>query len=103
LVVLSACETGRGQNVRGEGLVGLTRSLQMAGARSVVATHWRIDDQASREVMVAFHRKVRGGLAKDEALREAMAETHRKGAYHHPYYWAAFFLSGAPDVSRPVQ
>jgi len=98
LVVLSACETGRGKAVHGEGLIGLTRSLQMAGARSVVATHWRIDDQASREVMVAFHRKVRGGVAKDEALRQAMAEAQLQNGTRHPYYWAAFFLSGEPRV-----
>ncbi|HXV60314.1 MAG TPA: CHAT domain-containing tetratricopeptide repeat protein [Vicinamibacteria bacterium] len=99
LFVLSACETGRGRMVRGEGLVGLTRALQMAGARSVVATHWRIDDAATGRIMVAFHRNVLGGSAKDEALRKAMEETHSQGSKRHPYYWAAYFLSGAPDVA----
>jgi CHAT domain-containing protein/tetratricopeptide (TPR) repeat protein len=97
LVVLSACETGRGQRVPGEGVVGLTRSLAMAGARSVIATHWRIDDESSAELMVAFHRKARQGVPKDVALRRAMTEVHRRRSTRNPSYWAAFFLSGEPQ------
>ena len=100
LVVLSACETGRGQVVRGEGIVGLTRSLQMAGARSVVATHWRIHDRASGAPMASFHRKLLEGVAKDEALRQAMVETSKRASTRHPHYWAAFFLTGEPGVAE---
>src|SRR5204863_5551514 len=71
LVVLSACETGRGQNMRAEGIVGLTRALQYAGARSVVASQWNVADESTATLMVAFHRGLRAGLAKDEALRQA--------------------------------
>src|SRR5439155_1892488 len=66
LVVLSACETGRGKNVRGEGIVGLTRALQYAGARSIVASQWEVPDASTARLMVAFHRKLRAGMAKDE-------------------------------------
>jgi CHAT domain-containing protein len=102
LTVLSACETGRGREVRGEGLVGLTRALQLAGSRSVVATHWRIDDRSTADLMVSFHRKVLAGQAKDEALRQAMAEAHAREATRHPYYWASFLLVGDPDPIDPA-
>jgi CHAT domain-containing protein/tetratricopeptide (TPR) repeat protein len=97
LVVLSACETGRGERVRGEGLVGLTRALQGAGARSVVASHWKVADASTAALMVSFHERLKEGLAKDEALRRAMMESAAGPATHHPYYWAAFFLTGDPD------
>jgi CHAT domain-containing protein/tetratricopeptide (TPR) repeat protein len=97
LVVLSACETGRGERVRGEGLVGLTRALQGAGAKSVVATHWKVADESTAELMVSFHEKLRAGLSKDEALRGAMAETATRAETSHPFYWAPFFLTGDPD------
>jgi CHAT domain-containing protein len=97
LVVLSACETGRGENVRGEGIVGLTRALQYAGAQSIVASQWKVADESTRRLMVAFHQKLRAGLAKDEALRQAMAAVRSTPKTAHPYYWAAFFLTGDPD------
>jgi CHAT domain-containing protein/tetratricopeptide (TPR) repeat protein len=101
LVVLSACETGRGERVRGEGLVGLTRALQGAGARSVVASHWKVADASTAALMVSFHEKLKEGLAKDEALRRAMMESAAGPATQHPYYWAAFFLTGDPDSPLP--
>lgn len=97
LVVLSACETGRGQRVRGEGVVGLTRALLGAGAQSVVATQWRVADQASSDLMVEFHRRLRKGLDRDDALRVAMRETAQRTETRHPFYWAPYFLSGATD------
>jgi CHAT domain-containing protein len=97
LVVLSACETGRGQRVRGEGIIGMTRALQYAGARSIVATQWKVDDRSAAMLMVAFHRNLRQGLAKDEALRQAMGLVRKSKRRGHPYYWAAFFLTGDPD------
>jgi CHAT domain-containing protein/Tfp pilus assembly protein PilF len=96
LVVLSACETGRGQNVRGEGIVGLTRALQYAGARTVVASQWSVADDSTATLMVAFHRKLREGLARDEALRQAMIHLQQNPQTAHPYYWAAFVLTGDP-------
>jgi len=105
LVVLSACETGRGQNVRGEGIVGLTRALQYAGARSIVASQWAVADESTARLMVAFHQRLRRGLAKDEALRQAMAVVRRNPETARPYYWAPFFLEfrliGGEKAVRP--
>jgi CHAT domain-containing protein/tetratricopeptide (TPR) repeat protein len=97
LVVLSACETGRGDIVRGEGMVGLTRALQYAGARSIVASQWPVADASTKALMVTFHRKLRQGLAKDEALRQAMLAVRQDPETAHLYYWAPFFLTGDPE------
>jgi CHAT domain-containing protein len=99
LVVLSACETGRGKEVKGEGLIGLTRALQYAGARSIVASQWKVADQSTATLMVAFHRLLRQGLPKDEALRQAMSRLEHNPATSHPYYWAPFMLVGDSDNS----
>jgi CHAT domain-containing protein len=96
LVVLSACETGRGENVAGEGIVGLTRALQYAGARSIVASQWKVSDESTRTLMVSLHRKLRQGLAKDEALRQAMAAVRANPRTAQPYFWAPFILTGDP-------
>ena len=100
MVVLSACETGRGQHVRGEGLIGLTRSLQAAGARSILASQWAVADSSTAELMVAFHTYLRKGVARDEALRRAMIGTEKAEATKDPFFWAAFFLTG--DADRPI-
>jgi CHAT domain-containing protein/tetratricopeptide (TPR) repeat protein len=97
LVVLSACETGLGENVPAEGIVGLTRALQVAGARSIVASHWKVADQSTARLMVAFHRYLRRGLAKDESLRLAMKTVQSDPRTAHPFYWAPFFLTGDPE------
>lgn len=107
LVVLSACESGVGEEVDGEGLKGLTRAFQFAGARSVMPTLWQVDDQATAELTVRFYRHLREGLTKDEALRAAQMELirgpikikDRLGQAEErdlslPYYWAAFQLIG---------
>src|SRR5207245_669260 len=85
LVVLSACETGKGEKVAGEGVVGLTRALQYAGARSIVASQWSVADESTSKLMVLFHQKLRAGLAKDEALREAMLAVQKNVVTAHPY------------------
>jgi CHAT domain-containing protein/tetratricopeptide (TPR) repeat protein len=97
IVVLSACETGSGHNVMGEGIVGLTRALQYAGARSIVASQWPVADNSTSTLMVAFNRKLREGLAKDEALRQAMTLVRKNPRTAHPFHWAPFFLIGDPD------
>src|SRR5207249_3796589 len=96
LVVLSACETARGENVRSDGIVGLTRALQIAGARSVVTSQWKVADASTARLMVAFHRNLRQGLAKDEALRRAMLLVQQDPKTAHPYFWAPFILTGDP-------
>jgi len=97
LVVLSACETAAGELLQGEGLAGLARGFQIAGARSVVASQWQVDDASTALLMVAFHRHLRAGRAKDEALRLAMVATSRK--HPSPFHWAPFLLVGDP---RPL-
>jgi CHAT domain-containing protein len=74
--------------------VGLARSLQVAGARGVVASQWQVADQSTGALMVAFHRELRKGVVKDEALRRAMVQVQR--CWKHPYHWAAFLLMGDP-------
>jgi CHAT domain-containing protein/tetratricopeptide (TPR) repeat protein len=98
LVVLSACDTGRGENVPGEGIIGLTRALQYAGARAIVASQWRVADTSTAALMEAFHRRLRRALPKDEALRQAMQALHTQPLTAHPYYWAPFFLIGDPTA-----
>jgi len=96
LVVMSACDTARGEVVKGEGVVGLTRALEYAGARSIVATQWSVASGGSTtQLMEEFHQRLRRGEAKDEALKEAMAAVRKK--YPHPFYWAPFILLGDPD------
>ncbi len=96
VVVLSACQTGLGEYKIGEGVMGLTRALQLAGARSVVASQWSVADQSTARLMVSFHRGLRQGLAKDEALRRAMIATAGNPRWSHPAYWAPFYLTGDP-------
>jgi CHAT domain-containing protein/tetratricopeptide (TPR) repeat protein len=94
LVVLSACQTGVGSKVPGEGLVGLTRAFQAAGAASIVATQWNVADKSTATGMVALHQSLLKGLAKDEALRQAMRKLANDPATAHPRYWAPFVLVG---------
>src|SRR5439155_21093934 len=100
IVVLSACETARGAVKTSEGLLGLTRALQVAGARSIVASQWNVADPSTAALMVAFHRNLRAGLAKDEALRRAMlkvAQDAKHPEWKQPFYWAPFLLVGDPE------
>ncbi|PHJ58206.1 tetratricopeptide TPR_1 repeat-containing protein [Nostoc linckia z18] len=95
LVVLSACKTGLGEEVRGEGLVGLTRGFMYAGSPRVVVSLWSVDDQATSELMKAFYQKMlQQGLKPAAALRTAQLEIWRTKRYAAPYYWAAFTLQG---------
>lgn len=96
LVVLSACQTAIGREVRGEGLVSLTRGFMYAGAARVVATLWKIDDEASKELMAGFYDHMLGQdhMSSAAALREAQREIMKKGRWGHPYFWAAFVLQG---------
>jgi CHAT domain-containing protein len=95
LVVLSACQTALGKKVQGEGLIGLTRGFQYAGAPRVVASLWRVDDQATAELMKRFYQgMLRGGLRPAAALRAAQISLARETRWKNPYYWAAFTLQG---------
>jgi CHAT domain-containing protein/tetratricopeptide (TPR) repeat protein len=98
LVVLSGCETGLGEEVTGEGLVGLTRAFLYAGTPSVVVSLWRVADAAAPDLMVQFYENLERSSDKAEALRQAkLAMVQKGGKYARPYYWAPFVLVGAPD------
>ena len=107
LVVLSACETGLGKEMGGEGLVGLTRAFEYAGARSVVASLWSVSDETTAALMKLFYGYLEAGKSKDAALRQAQLDLIRgsiavqdpdgratKFDASHPFYWAAFQLNG---------
>jgi CHAT domain-containing protein/predicted negative regulator of RcsB-dependent stress response len=95
LVVLSACETGLGEEVKGEGLVGLTRGFMYAGSPRVVVSLWSVDDEATSELMKKFYTNMlRKNLKPAAALRTAQMEMSRQPNYAAPYYWAAFTLQG---------
>jgi CHAT domain-containing protein/tetratricopeptide (TPR) repeat protein len=95
LVVLSACRTALGQEIKGEGLIGLTRGFLYAGAPRVVATLWEIDDRTTAEAMKRFYEGLLGqGPRPAEALRAAQIALWRTRGWDAPYYWAAFTLEG---------
>jgi CHAT domain-containing protein len=94
LVTLSACNTALGKDMGGEGLVGLTRAFQFAGARSVLASLWAVGDESTASFMPRFYRRFRDGLTKDEALRQTQIEWIRSTRTAHPIHWAAFQLIG---------
>lgn len=98
LVVLSACETGLGEVKNGEGVFGLRRALQVAGAEAVLMSLWPVPDQETKELMTLFYNKWLAGKDKYKAFREAQMELRAKvkERYGHdlPFYWAAFVLVG---------
>jgi CHAT domain-containing protein len=99
LVVLSACSTGLGKDIKGEGLVGLTRGFMYAGASSVVASLWKVDDNATAELMKHFYQAMfTKQLTPAAALREAQLQMSRDKRWSAPYYWAGFVIQGRYDV-----
>jgi len=94
LVTLSACNTGLGQELKGEGLIGLTRAFQYAGARSILASLWSVDDFRTMQLMQRFYAALRQGKSKDEALRAAQLALAHSQSSSAPYYWAGFSLIG---------
>jgi CHAT domain-containing protein len=96
LVVLSGCQTALGKEIRGEGLVGLTRGFLYAGAARVVSSLWKVDDVATAELMTRFYEGMLGAarLRPAAALREAQEAMWRKKWHRAPYYWGAFVLQG---------
>lgn len=94
LLVLSACESGLGKDMQGEGLVGLSRAFMYAGASSLVVSLWRIDDDSTAELMVRFYRHLQEGESHAEALRSAKLEMLDEAGYPLPSSWAPFVLIG---------
>jgi CHAT domain-containing protein len=95
LVVLSACETGLGKDVTGEGLEGLTRGFMYAGARRVIVSLWNVNDKATAALMQRLYAgMLRGNKTPAAALRAAQVEMLRMRPWQSPYYWAAFVVQG---------
>ena len=94
LVTLSACETGLGKVANGDDVIGLTRGFLYAGARSIVASLWEVDDRATAQLMESFYRNL-ASHDKREALRLAQIETRRQ--FPEPWFWAAFNILGRAD------
>ena len=93
LVVLSCCHSGQGE-VSSEGVVGIARAFLFAGARSVVASLWAIDDEATMEFMKSFYQHLRGGESTSTALQRAMKYLRDSDNFSAPKYWAPFVLIG---------
>lgn len=95
LVVLSACDTALGEEIEGEGIVGIVRGFMYAGSKRVVASFWQVADAATSELMNQFYvEMLTNGLAPSAALRRAQLYIMSQPKWHHPFYWAAFSLQG---------
>ncbi|MGH9630353.1 MAG: CHAT domain-containing protein, partial [Bryobacteraceae bacterium] len=102
LAVLSACETARGRVRKGEGMIGLTWALFVAGVPTTVVSQWKVRSDSTAELMVEFHRQLKAGLdgksarvSVAEALRQAALKLKRDKKYRHPFHWAGFGVVGA--------
>ena len=94
LVVLSACDTGVGDIARSEGVYGLRRALAIAGAEAQVVSLWKVDDNATSQLMDRYYGGLHSGEGRSEALRQAQLTLLRNGPHAHPFYWAAFVHIG---------
>lgn len=95
LVVLSACETGVGKEIKGEGLIALTRGFMYAGAARVIASLWKVNDKATAELMTEFYRQMLGNrLTPAAALRAAQLKLSHQPRWQNPHFWAGFVLQG---------
>lgn len=99
LIVLSGCKTGLGKEIRGEGVVGLTRGFMYAGAKRVAVSLWDVNDEATAELMSRFYKEMLSGkkLSPASALRQAQLSMSKDKRWSNPYYWAGFILQGEPN------
>ncbi len=97
LVTLSACQTGLGQFIKGEGIEGINRAFFFAGASSVLMSPWAVNDQASYQFMQRFYTHLRSADSIVDALRKSKIEMINSEALSHPFYWAGFVVSGKAD------
>lgn len=101
MVVLSTCESGLGDILPGEGVAGLRRAFFVAGAETVVASLWTVNDPVTRELMRRFYRHLRDGVGRAQAMHDAAAEIRRTNP--HPYYWASFLVIGQDGPLRGME
>ena len=94
LVILSACDSGSGDVKIGEGVMSLQRAFRIAGAESVLASHWKVNDRATSELMTEFIRRWRSGEPRAQAWREAQLALLHSKDFSNPFFWAAFTLTG---------
>jgi CHAT domain-containing protein len=94
LVILSACDSGTGEVKIGEGVMSLRRAFRIAGAQTVLASHWKVSDQATRLLMTEFIRRWRSGEPRAKAWRESQLSLLHSKEFGNPYFWAAFTLTG---------
>ncbi len=94
LVVLSACETGSGQLVRGEGIVGMTRGFFYAGAKNLLVSLWPVNDTSTSHLMIEFYREMLAGKPKSAALQQAKKNLRENQRFSSPFYWSPFVLIG---------
>ena len=97
LVTLSACQTGLGQFIRGEGIEGLNRAFFYAGSSSVLMSLWAVNDQATYQLMERFYSHLRSSKQIASSLRKAKLEMIASDTVSHPYYWAGFIVTGKSD------
>jgi CHAT domain-containing protein len=91
---LSACDSGTGEVKIGEGVMSLRRAFRIAGAESVLASHWPVSDKATSRLMTEFMRRWHSGEPRAQAWREAQLSLLRSKDFSNPYFWAAFTLTG---------
>ncbi len=96
LVVVSACQTGRGKLLSGEGVIGLSRAFIYAGARSVIVSLWNVTDISTGQLMKGFYQHATGGMSNAAALRRAKLQMIGGKMTRHPYYWSSFVMIGKP-------
>ena len=99
MVVMSACETGIGKLVRGEGMTSMAMGFSYAGVKSMIATYWRVNDLASSNLMKSFYKELKSGFAIDHALQTAKLQMIHNGDNYtaHPYFWAGYVVIGSTD------
>lgn len=104
LVVLSACQTGTGKEIKGEGVMGLNTAFLQAGARSVVSTLWQVEDNAANQLMKEFYgRMVSDGMSPSAALRAAQIKLYQDPQFRSPFFWAAFTVHGDAATATPFK
>jgi len=94
MAVLSACDTGRGVNTKGEGVIGLTWALFAAGCPTQVVSQWKVSDNSTPLFMEKFYGNLKSGQGKGKALQNAAISMMKGGTHTHPYHWASFVLFG---------